>query len=191
MAVQAKNRLLTSAIRLGQRDGWSHLTVADVLTDSGVARRSLYSHFPGGVKDMTVAAVELAADWITAVVQQACHEPSPQALALFVEHWKQVLDSSDYELGCPVAAAVASRPHHPEAAALATRAFQAWESAITTALVRDGATAEQAERLGLVSVACIEGAVTRCIAARSSEPLDIVADHLTEAIRAAISPPSR
>ncbi|GAA1749625.1 TetR/AcrR family transcriptional regulator [Aeromicrobium alkaliterrae] len=187
MAVQAKDRLLLSAIKLGQRDGWSRLTVADVLQDSGVARRSLYTHFPGGAKEITVAAVETAADWITAVVERACQEPSATALATFVEHWKHVLESSDFELGCPVAAAATSRPQHPEAAALAAHAFTEWESQITAALVRDGAGPDAARRLGTVSVACVEGAVIQCVAARSCVPLEIIHDHLQSVIVTALA----
>jgi len=186
MAVQAKDRLLMSAIRLGQRDGWSRLTVADVLQESGAARRSLYTHFPGGAKEITVAAVGLAADWITAIVERACHEESTAALATFVEHWKQMLETADFELGCPVAAAAASRPQHPEAAALAAGAFQQWESQITAALVRDGADPDAARRLGTVTVACVEGAVVQCIAARSCASLDVVHEHLQGAMAAAL-----
>lgn len=186
MAVQARDRLLLSAIRLGQRDGWSRLTVAEVLQDSGAARRSLYTHFPGGTKDITVAAVTLAADWITAIVGRACQQHSSVALSTFVEHWKDMVESADFELGCPVAAAATSRPQHPEAARLAAEAFRRWESQISDALVRDGADPEAAQRLGTVAVACVEGAVVQCIAARSCKPLEVVHEHLQSAIATAL-----
>ncbi len=184
MAVHAKERLLMSAIALGRRDGWSHLSVADVLAESGAARRSFYTHFPGGTKELTVAAVELAATWITAVVKQAAEQHSSAALTTFVDHWRHVLTDSDFEQGCPVAAAAASRPHHAEAADIAAASFEAWESLIAAALVRDGADAATAKRLASLIVTCIEGAVTRCIADRSCAPMDVVHDHLQSVLAA-------
>ena len=185
MAVQARDRLLMSAITLGQRDGWSRLTVADVLAESGAARRSFYSHFPGGTSEITVAAVRLAADWITSVVAHACEHESSEALGLFADHWTSMLERSDFTLGCPVAAAALSRPQHPEAADIAERAFETWESLIAAALVRDGADPDRAVALGTLAVMCVEGAVTRCIAVRSIEPLDLARDHLRSVVELA------
>ncbi|RYJ04648.1 MAG: TetR/AcrR family transcriptional regulator, partial [Actinomycetales bacterium] len=158
MAGQVRDRLLMSAIRIGQRDGWSRLTVADVLEESGAARRSFYTHFPAGTSEITVAAVTLAADWISGIVEQASELPTPAALSSFVEHWTTMLEGSGFTLGCPVAAAAASRPQHPEAADVAEAAFSRWESSIAAALTRDGVGADEAQRLAVVVVACVEGA---------------------------------
>jgi len=178
MPVQARERLLLSAITLGRRDGWAAMSVAGVLAESGAARRSFYSHFPGGTAELTVAAVQLSADWITAAVVEACDRPLPQALTTFVDHWSRLLVESDFELGCPVAAAALSRARHPEAAEIAVRAFGHWESVIAEALVRDGARADVATTLATMTVAGIEGAVVRCVADRSVAPLTAVHDHL-------------
>lgn len=186
MATQARNRLLMSAVRLGQRDGWSRISVADVLEESGVARRSFYSHFPGGAGELTVAAVEVAADWITSTVEGLTELDSREALDVFVEHWASMLESADFLLGCPVAAAAASRPQHPEAADLAARAFSRWEEIIAKVLVRDGVGEVEAGRLGLFVVASVEGAVVRCIAARSIEPMGVVRDQLRSTLDAAL-----
>lgn len=186
MATQARSRLLLSAVRLGQRDGWSKLSVADVLKDSGVARRSFYAHFPDGAGELTLAAVEVAAEWITAVVQGLAELESREALDVFVEHWVSMLESSDFLLGCPVAAAAASRPQHPEAANLAERAFARWEELIAEALVRDGIGAAEAAQLGLFVVMCVEGAVVRCMSAQSIEPMRVVRNQLRSTLDAAL-----
>jgi len=186
MAKQAKDRMLMGAIRLGQRDGWSRLSVSDVLQESGVARRSLYTHFPGGAKELTVAAVTLAADWITSVVSEVSQLESRAALDAFVRHWVAMLEASDFAHGCPVAAAAASRPRHPEAADLAAAAFVQWEALIAKSLVRDGVDIDEAEKLGLFVVASVEGAVIRCIAARSSEPMRVVRDQLQSVLATAL-----
>jgi AcrR family transcriptional regulator len=168
-----------------QRRGVAAAGVTDILERSGISRRSIYLNFAGGKSELVAEATRWSGQWIADQISEACAgRPPREALARFVEHWTTMLSSTDFEAGCPVAAAATARSVAPEAASLAGEAFGRWHEILTGALTEHGIAASRSRSLATTIVAAVEGAVVMALAQQSLEPLqdieyelDILIEH--------------
>jgi TetR/AcrR family transcriptional repressor of lmrAB and yxaGH operons len=171
-----------------QRHGVAGTGIAEILTESGVTRRSIYLNFPGGKAELVAAATRSAGDEMTAILRGCVDEPDP--IAAFTRMWSKVLVKTDFEGGCPIVAAASSRDEAPDAASTAADVFAEWAALFTDRLVNDGVKRSVAQSLSTTIVAGIEGAVILSRAARSTKPLQQVSRHLSELL-AQHRPPRR
>lgn len=177
--MSARDKLILSTVGLMQRRGVAAAGVADILEDSKVSRRSIYLHFAGGKPELVAEATRWSGRWIADQIYQACEgNPPREALAHFVEHWKSLLRGTDFEAGCPIAAAATARSVAPEATQAAGEAFERWHDILTAALSEHGIASTRARTLATVIVAAVEGAVILALAQRSLEPLEDVEKEL-------------
>ena len=91
---------------------------------------------------------------------------------MLVDSWKETLRSSGYNAGCPVVAAALGRNEAPSAADAAGEVFAGWQAMIARRLRLEGADTAVAQSLATTIVAAVEGAVSLCLAAQSTNPLD-------------------
>ncbi|MFD3743133.1 TetR/AcrR family transcriptional regulator [Nocardia sp. NPDC058633] len=184
MAADARRRLIDSAIELVRRRGVAGTGVADLLEHSGTARQSIYKNFPGGKTELIEESVRTAGAWIEQMIEQTAETLSaPEMLHAFVEYWKWVLVSSDYQSGCPIAAAAYCGSEAPGARELAGKAFRSWERHLAEKAISQGIPARTAQSLATMTIAAIEGAVMMSIADRSIAPLTRTYDQLCELLR--------
>lgn len=100
----ARDKLITAAIRLFRRRGYHAVGIAELLEVSGAPRGSFYYHFPDGKEQLAIAAVERAGAAIESLLESCFHaakslELGAQKLAAAVaEHF----ETSGFEAGCPV-----------------------------------------------------------------------------------------
>lgn len=181
-ATAPRDRLIYTTIDLIRKRGASGVAVSELLSQSGTARQSIYTHFPHGKNELIEEASRTAGAWITSLVEGLCSKPPAEALEAFVDYWKSMIESSDYTAGCPIAAATFAGREVPGAAAIAGAAFSEWERLLTTNLREHDVEENLARSLSTVVIAAIEGAVVMSIAARSTDPLDRVRQHLTELV---------
>lgn len=74
--------------------------------------------------------------------------------------------------------AVDGREDPPEAAALVQDIFTAWQDRFTLLLERAGFETGRAQRLAMLAISAIEGAVTLCRVQRDTAPLEAVVAEL-------------
>lgn len=173
-----RDRLVRSAITLLRSRGADGFGMSELLHDSGVARRSMYQYFPGGKAQLLETAVAEAGARIDAELGDLLGRLPPiDALAAWVEQWKRALAGSDFQLGCPLAAAGQSAQDYPEAGAAAAHAFASLRATIADALVRDGMDTDRAVRAASLLVSGIEGAIITSRSLRSVTPLDDLVTH--------------
>ena len=180
MADRARDKLTFATIELMRRHGVAGTGINEILGLSGVARRSIYLNFPGGKDELVAEATRAAGAFIGGVIAAA---PAPDPTAIlhgFVEMWKGVLADSDFEAGCPVAAAAVGGSASPAARSAAAEVFVQWADQFGLVLIGAGVPAEQAPSLASFVVAAIEGAVMLCVCTHSVGPLDDVERHLGE-----------
>ncbi|MGK2867738.1 MAG: TetR/AcrR family transcriptional regulator [Mycobacterium sp.] len=177
--MQARDRLITSAIDLIRRNGVSGTGLTLLLNLSGTARRSLYLNFPGGkaelIADATVAAGRYTGD---AIDQLAATLGPVPAVRAFVAAWRDTLTDSDFLSGCPIMAAALGRSEAETAADNAGAVFLDWQRRLATHLEAADVSADDAARLASVTVSAVEGAIVVCQATKSAEPLR----HVEEAL---------
>lgn len=179
--MQARDRLVTSAIELIRRNGVAGTGLSLLLELSGTARRSLYLNFPGGkaalIADATLAAGRYTGD---AIDELASSLGPVAAVRGFIAVWRDTLVSTDFLSGCPIVAAALGRSEADTAADNAGAVFTDWQRRMATHLEAADVSAEDAARLASVTVSAIEGAIVVCQATKSAEPLQHVEDTLIE-----------
>jgi TetR/AcrR family transcriptional regulator, lmrAB and yxaGH operons repressor len=187
--MQVRDRLIAATARLMACHGVAGTGIAEILTASGVTRRSIYLNFPGGKSELVAASTRAAGEEIAASLRAHLSEPDP--IAAFTTMWRQVLVDTDFEGGCPVLAAACSRDEAPEAAAAAADAYATWAQMLTERLVTDGIKTSVAQSLSTTIVAAFEGAVVLSRATRSTDPLDSVAQHMSALVASHRRRPAR
>jgi TetR/AcrR family transcriptional regulator, lmrAB and yxaGH operons repressor len=169
-----RQRMIESTITLLRERGAAATTVDAVLAHSGAPRGSVYHHFPGGRRELLLAALTTAGDVICQVIDRATAELEPRAaLEQFGQLWRAALVTSDFRAGCPVVALVVDEgPDDPEISTLARTILHRWRSDIRDGLIAHGVDAERAQRRATLVIAAVEGAIVLCRADGSAEPLD-------------------
>jgi len=178
--MRVRERLTTATAELMQRHGVAGTGIAEILSTSGVTRRSIYLNFPGGKAELVAAATRSAGDEMTTTLRAYVEQPDP--IGAFTRMWSEVLVNTDFEGGCPIVAAASSRDEAPEAASTAAEVFAEWAHLFADRMESDGVKHAVAQSLSTTIVAGIEGAVMLSRAARSTKPLEQVSHHLSELI---------
>ncbi|MGU3293222.1 TetR/AcrR family transcriptional regulator [Williamsia sp. M5A3_1d] len=185
--MSVRDKLILSTVGLMQRRGVAAAGIADILDDSKVSRRSIYLHFAGGKPELVAEATRWSGQWIAGQIEHFCSGEPRDALAQFISHWKTLLSSTDFEAGCPVAAAATARSVAPEAATAAGEAFARWHELLTDTMRNHGVSATRANTLATTIVAAVEGAVVMALAQRSLDALDDVESELAILVDHAMS----
>jgi TetR/AcrR family transcriptional regulator, lmrAB and yxaGH operons repressor len=178
--MRVAERLTSATAMLMQRHGVAGTGIAEIVSTSGVTRRSIYVNFPGGKAELVAAATRSAGDELTTTLRACIEQRDP--IRAFTRVWSEILISTDFEGGCPIVAAAFSRAEAPEAAGAAADVFAEWGQLLADRLHDDGINRRAAQSLSTTIVAALEGAVMLARAARSTKPLEQVSHHLNELI---------
>jgi AcrR family transcriptional regulator len=171
--------MLDSAITLFASRGVAATSLRDVVAHSGAPRGSIYHHFPGAKAELAEDATRRAGDLMARLVTKVVDSADPvAAVEAMVDHWSGVLLGSDFDTGCPVAAAALSPEDTPAARSAAGVAFSTWEQALADALVRRDVPADTAADRAALIVSAIEGALLVSRARRTDAPLRAVGREL-------------
>lgn len=182
-----RDRLIASTIALLRSKGADGFGMSELMTHSGVARRSMYQHFPNGKAQLLDEATAVAGTYASRRLDRAQTNRSATAGFLTViDDWKTTLSGNDYEYGCPLVAAALATAEYPAAAARAAEAFDELGRQIADAFVRDGADPTTARGNGQMLIASLEGAIITSRARRSVEPLDALAAHVVRVFGGAV-----
>jgi TetR/AcrR family transcriptional regulator, lmrAB and yxaGH operons repressor len=189
MASDTRTRMLEATGRLLRERGYHGTSLNDILAASGAPRGSLYFHFPGG-KDQLVIEVTRAsvADVARALGETLEAAKSPAAAVRhIVQSTAEMLKTSDYARGCPVAPVVLDATTDiPELVELCRQAFEQWIGLLRAAFVKSGIPEKRARSLAMLVEASIEGMMIICRATRDHRPLLAVADELAAVLDAAV-----
>jgi TetR/AcrR family transcriptional repressor of lmrAB and yxaGH operons len=159
---QARDRLIESAARLFRRQGYAATGVKQLLDGSGTVNGSLYHHFPGGKEQVAVAVAERAGQEVEAALKKLLADAGSvhTALDLWITWLTRTLEASAGLDGGPNAPLAVEAPTASEPIRRAVAAqFAAWATTISVALREEGRPADEADRLGLVLLSAIEGAL--------------------------------
>lgn len=95
---------------------------------------------------------------------------------------EQLVATTDYASGCPIAAGSLGADESDGARTVAGEAFTAWEHTIATALWHHGVAAGRPSRHA--SIAAIDGALILARVQRSTQPVDRVGNELSGYVKA-------
>ncbi len=176
---EVRERMISGAVRLLAEHGPAGASFGDVLEATGAPRGSTYHHFPGGKRELYVAALDLASDRARDALEEVRGQPAVAVVSRFFAMWRTLLTATDLRAGCAVLA-VAVGGDDDAAVEHAGAVFTAWRQHLESLLRDGGLTAKRATALAALTISSAEGAVALARAERSLEPFDLVARQVTE-----------
>jgi Transcriptional regulator len=185
MALNTRSKMIAGAMDLIRRRGLNATSVREVVRYTETPRGSIKHHFPNGKLQLVTEAIQLAGTEVSLPLKKVMEKHnSIDGLKIFIGWWRDILQKSDFEAGCPILA-VASEQYlgedgnpNGEAEAqllqLVNSIFKEWQQILENALCRDGITLPRATQLATLIISSIEGTVAMCRAARNTTSLDQV-----------------
>jgi TetR/AcrR family transcriptional repressor of lmrAB and yxaGH operons len=168
-------------LELIQVNGYSGTGLTAVGQHAGAPKGSLYFHFPEGKEALGEQAVALATEHFRTLLTGAVREAeSPGAVVGHViDVLAELLEGSDFRLGCPVSVVTLEMGAQSERLrAACAGAFESWIALVAEHLVARGRSPSVARSLATAVVSTVEGAVIVSRAQRSVEPLRCAAEVL-------------
>ncbi|GGG25386.1 TetR family transcriptional regulator [Rhodococcoides trifolii] len=172
----ARARMVRSAARMIRQRGVTGVGLRQIAADADGPRGSLQRYFPGGKTQVLLEAVDLALNDFAAGTRAAATDAAtlPEAVAMIVDSWREVLLRSDFTSGCLLAAFVVDASAVDPLRAEADERFTRWRKAVALVYRRFGYDRVAAWDEALLVVSAIEGAALVSRAGRTTEPLDVV-----------------
>src|ERR1700734_2755676 len=126
--------------RLLSDQGYTATGLSQVLAESGVSNGSLYHHFPGGMEELAVTALEASGQAVAHALREALD--GAQSAAFGITRFLDVAEgpvAGEPCPGCPIAPTALESPIiSPRLRAAAARCFDQWEGVIAARLATDG-----------------------------------------------------
>ncbi len=177
----AKDRLTTTAAGLFMRQGYHGTGLAQIVSESGAPKGSLYFHFPGGKEALALAAVAMAGARFSVSIEQVLKaNPVPTdalfALSAMLGQW---MENSCFTEGCPITTVCLELAPHNEPVTMETNAiFASWQRHWQGHLTQAGFVHDEASALATTIVAAFEGAFVLSRAERSNRAFAAVSNTL-------------
>jgi TetR/AcrR family transcriptional repressor of lmrAB and yxaGH operons len=168
-----RGRAIETAADLFRRQGYAATGVAQVIEESGTPKGSFYFNFPGGKEELGAEALRVGGAQLREAIEALAEQIEDPAafVRTLAEGLAVSLETSDFELGCPIATvaletATASEALRREAVAQ----FASWEEAMAGRL---------GDRAGLV-LSTLEGSLILARTRRSADPVRDAGRRLAE-----------
>lgn len=202
MTSDTRARMVAGAADLMSRRGVNATSLREVVRHTGTPRGSIGHHFPRGKQQLIEDAIVFAGAQVSGPLRHLTRERGAIAgLRAFIALWRQTLERTKFQAGCPVLAVAVERfvtdatdrDDAPDEAAqrhlldLADQVFADWQRIMVASLRQEGIAPARARRLAALVIASLEGTVAMCRAARSVQPLEDVRQELELILSTAIS----
>ncbi|MBD0382402.1 TetR/AcrR family transcriptional regulator [Paenibacillus sedimenti] len=172
----SRDRLIETAARLFQRQGYQGTGLSQIVEESGAPRGSVYFLFPGGKEELAIEAIEQSTLMVRKQIELAAGNSHSveEWIRSLAAHFIEDLESSNYLQGCPISTVtLESVPDSPALQKACRLAYDLWIEDITIVLIRFGIHKEDAGELAVFLLSAVEGALILCRAQGSAKPLEI------------------
>ena len=183
MSAPPKHRdaIVDAAVALFRRQGFSGTGLADIVEGSGAPKGSLYHYFPDGKASIAEAAVREAGRRVAETVRKLADQAST-ARELLVAHARLLagwMEQSGFRDGCPITTVLLEMaPGHPAVTAAGRQSYAARTQVMAERLRADGLSARRSERLAILCVATLQGALIQARVEKSSVAILAAAEEL-------------
>jgi TetR/AcrR family transcriptional repressor of lmrAB and yxaGH operons len=181
---ETRERVIQSAKERMRRQGVAATSMLEAIADAGASRGSLYHYFPGGKAELIDEATRVACEEYSAAFALLEGMDAEEAVPAMLAFWRAQVEPTDFEAGCPVAAAALSGGEATVARQRAGEGFATWTASIERMLLNSRVPVSRAPSLAALILAAVEGAVVVSLAQKSTEPMETVAAELLTVIRA-------
>jgi TetR/AcrR family transcriptional repressor of lmrAB and yxaGH operons len=178
MANDSRANMVRSAAALISSRGVSGTSFADVVSDSGAPRGSIYHHFPDGKRQLAEDAIRFTSDRVLAYLRSGPTDSPSDVLERFIDLWRRVVKASGGSAGCVVAGVAIDTVDDAAVLDLVRATFRSWVDVLADQLTAAGLPARRATPIAQTTLAGMEGALILCRAEGGTGPLDVVAEEL-------------
>jgi TetR/AcrR family transcriptional repressor of lmrAB and yxaGH operons len=179
--------IVDAAVTLFRRQGYAGTGLNDIVDTSGAPKGSLYYYFPQGKASIAVAAVEetgrrVAETMIKLAAETGSTGDLLRAHARLLAGWMR---KSGFRDGCPITTVLLElAPKDRNVAEAGRRAYAARIAAMRDKLIADGFSPARADRLAILCVSTLQGALIQSRVERSGAPIETAADELARMLEA-------
>ena len=185
----ARERMISSARYVLAREGYQGASFTAVLEHSGAPRGSIYHHFPSGKDQLVAAAVDSTLQRGMAHLDAVRGKPLPALLRGIAGYWRDLLERSDCQAGCPIVA-VSVGATDPTLQAHVRHALSAWRDAYRVALVEAGVPRRRAAECAALLLCGYQGALHVSRAERSLTVFDVTSRALRRSVETLATTPT-
>jgi AcrR family transcriptional regulator len=190
-----RDRMVESAALLLRERGLARTGMRDVAERANAPRGSLQHYFPGGKEQVVTEAL----DWVAEQLDASLADPEASArdvIGRMFGRWRKILERTDYLAGCPIVATIADASGDDVLRPKAAETFARWRASLATALRRGGLPKHRAERLAVLAISALEGAIVLARADRNLTSYLLVAQEMDALVATALpegrtTPPAR
>ncbi len=176
-----RDQIIETTSRLLELQGYFATGLNQIVAESGAPKGSLYHYFPEGKEAITAEAILRSSLVVAERIRSflATLDHAVEAIPAFIRTMAQYVQASNCRGGAPIAtvaletAAVSDRLQ-----AACKSAYDSWQAAFRDKLLASNYPPERAERLALLVITAIEGAIILSRTNRSAAPLLTIADEL-------------
>lgn len=173
MAKDVRDKMVAGAMRLLATHGVQRTSIHNVTEATKTPRGSVYHFFPRGKEQMIEEALGRSCRGLLIRLRDAPLPDAPAVTRAFVDVWRWVLTTTNFEAGCAVVG-VAVTSENDEQRRIAFEIFSTWRAQLTELLVGVGVESQSASDFAYLLVSACEGAVVVCRTSLDFTPLDKV-----------------
>lgn len=185
-----RDRMIRSAARLFQRQGYLGTGLVQVVEDCGAPRGSIYFHFRGGKEELALEVIDYWARGTVSLVHRCAEEAGDvaQMVVLLADSLAETMERSGFVQGCAVATtALEMSPASDSLRNASDRLFADWQQALRDHLTGAGLQDDRADVLGNLIVSTLEGALILARTGKTVRPLQLAGRELAALVQMSIS----
>jgi AcrR family transcriptional regulator len=194
MVAGTRERMIQTAARLFQRDGYCSTSWRVLVKQAGTPWGSIHHHFPGGKEELGIAAIDAGGEAVAALIDHCFSErvDPPAAVARWFALSAELLLLSEYTAGCPVATvALETAASSPAMRSRTQRVFSRWQAQLAAHLRAAGATSRAARDASEAVLALLEGALLLARVQETQRPLRTASAQAQAIVRGALNANAR
>lgn len=183
----SKTKLLKTASRLFQLQGYHGTGLNQITKESGAPKGSLYYHFPNGKEELAIEAVKFTANNVKQRIEESISNPADDpvtAISNFLIEMARQFQEKDCSDGVPIAAvALETALISPLLRVACQDAYESFENIFIQKFLQNGYEATRAKELGIAINSMVEGAFILSFTKGNSDPLLILAKQIPNLIK--------
>ncbi|MCG8589033.1 MAG: TetR/AcrR family transcriptional regulator [Proteobacteria bacterium] len=185
-----RQKMIETAVRMFQEHGYHGVSWRKLVAEAKAPWGSISHHFPGGKKELAVAAVRAGAEAVDSLIRGCFdgEENAPKAIEKWFRATALHMQDQGFQTGCPVASiAQSTTPEVPEVAEASAAAFELWKRTLAALLTERGIARRRARRAAETAIVLLEGGIVHARISRSKAPLERIGGEAAAAIARELS----
>jgi TetR/AcrR family transcriptional regulator, lmrAB and yxaGH operons repressor len=169
-----RDQIIETTCQLVEMQGYHATGLNQIVAESGAPKGSLYYYFPDGKDGLVAEAIAYTGAMIGQRLQEgmAAYADPAEAIPAFLRTLAFHVEQSGYKAGGPITAVALEAASTNERLNEACReAYRGWQAVIEQKLLASSFAPPRAQRLAVLTIALIEGAIILSRTEQDTAPL--------------------